>query len=127
MEEALRAWLKGSDGIGDRVDWDARPQGKALPATTLHEIGVEDEYTFEGRVGQVAFDAQIDCWGATRKAARDLRRAVVARLDAINAEPSDDLQEATILRRHAGFDPAESGAPSFYRASLDVRVWTLTA
>ncbi len=66
METALTERLLSStvltDLVGDRIHWDERPQGDALPAITLQMVSRETMCADEGAVDLAMTRMQIDCW-----------------------------------------------------------------
>lgn len=122
MEEALRAVLKGRTAlttlVGTRIDWGARPQGATSPAVVLHRIGGERGQTLSGPDGLVQSRVQVDCWGQTYKAAKDVSRQVVAGL---NGYRGGTIQRVFIdtERDDQFLDPPDP----LYRTRLDLTVW----
>jgi hypothetical protein len=128
VEEALRAFLRGTTALSDlvsrRIEWDALPQKAGMPAITLTEVAGARQYTMKGRDRLVGYLIQIDCWGLSRKACRDAALAVVAACD---APPSDPLVRLFVEAQRSAKDPGVGGEPDFYRTSLDTRVWATEA
>jgi hypothetical protein len=81
MQTALRTRLL-NDGtiaglVGTRVDWDARPQAKALPAVTLSlPYDMRDQHMGGSQVTRMS-TFQIDCWAEKAITAHTLGEAVV--------------------------------------------------
>lgn len=80
MDEALRALLLETAAIAAlverRIDWGLRRQGAPLPAVCLFGISGLPGMTFSGPIAWSRSRVQIDCWGRTFKAARDLGDAI---------------------------------------------------
>lgn len=132
MEEDLRTFLLGGAAVsaivGERLAWGARPQGELLPCGTLHRITGGRDYHMRGRSGLVDSLVQIDCWAGTWLAAKELARAVVARLDGLT---EGSFQKAFVESERDSFEagegPQPGGTTDFYRTSLDVRIWHVEA
>lgn len=130
MEEALRARLLGSAGlvaiVERRVDWGMRAQGAPMPAVTLNIITGSATLHMQGPDGWDRARVQLDTWGRTFKAARDIRHLV--------ADPSVGLLTAwrgdqsgyrlrTFVLSHRSLDDSDAQGPVF-RQSVDVLVWS---
>lgn len=81
MKAALVTLLLADAGVaaavGDRVHWDERVQGGALPAVVLHAAGGGgDDYHLRGRIDRRETRVQVDCLGQTYLAADELAGAV---------------------------------------------------
>ncbi len=126
MEEALPAYLVAhlTALIGERVDWLLRPQGEALPSVSLQTISAPPEYHMDGRDDLQGDLVQIDVWASTFASLRQVERALTAALDGPFDAP---ITEAFIENRRetteAQDGPDATGSTTFFRASLDVRVW----
>lgn len=81
MKTALRARLKDNTAAGSRVDWGLRLQGSALPAIRLTKISTPRAYHMGGAQTTQHHRVQVDCFGATYKAASELGDAVIALLE----------------------------------------------
>lgn len=82
MEEDLRALLLAdqevAEAVGARVTWVARPQGSALPAVVLHNVGGFKGYHLSGESGPRQPRVQVNCLGDSLKSAHGAFRAVMA-------------------------------------------------
>ncbi|QDP57386.1 MAG: hypothetical protein Unbinned3696contig1008_64 [Prokaryotic dsDNA virus sp.] len=127
MEEALSAYLLADAGltalVGNRVNWNARPQAQASPSVVLTRVGGTRDYMMAGASGLVDSRIQIDCWGKTYGSAIGVSRAVAAALSGL---------QTTIggIRLHGSFLDSErqsyeqgSGGEDFHRVSLDFIIW----
>lgn len=85
MEEEFRAALLASAAVtayvGNRIDWGARVQGKALPAVVLYVIDDSEASTYTHPSGLSQGRVQVDCYAETYKDAKLLSRAVREVLD----------------------------------------------
>lgn len=82
MKEDLRARLKADATVagivGTRVDWDARPQGKVLPAVTLSVVVGDRDRHMGGVQTTLRTMVQADCWADNAKESHELADAVCA-------------------------------------------------
>ena len=87
MEESFVALLLADAGttalVGNRMNWNARPQGNALPAIVLTNVSRQTDYHSQGPSGYVQSRVQVDCYGATYGSSIALSRAVQARLSGL--------------------------------------------
>jgi hypothetical protein len=83
MQQALRTRLLNnatvSGLVGTRVDWDARPQGKSLPAVTLAMVDIRDQHMGGPQVTRKTI-IQADCWATKPIDAHTLAEAVIIEL-----------------------------------------------
>jgi hypothetical protein len=83
MQQALRTRLLNDATIaglvGTRIDWDARPQGKPLPAITLAMVDTRDQHMGGPQVTRSSI-IQVDCWASKANDAHTLADAVIAEL-----------------------------------------------
>lgn len=127
MEEALVAWLL-ADGplaaiVAARINWNERPQGKALPAVVLQRITGIRDYHMQGPSGLVRSLVQIDCWGKTFEEVIAASRAVIARLSGVGMGEVSSIQLASLINERQGFDGDPDASERFHRASLDFELW----
>lgn len=122
MEDALRSHLLAQNPLtaltSTRIDWGARPQGKASPCVVLHRVGGEREQSMEGPDGVIASRVQVDCWGVTYTDAKAVAVQVMAALNGYRAGAI--LRVFIDSERDDQFlDPPDP----LYRTRLDLRVW----
>lgn len=83
MEEALRARILAMAGISasvsKRVDWGVRTQGADLPAVELHLISTVSPMNLAEPGAWHRSRVQVDSWGRTYKAARDVADIIGAK------------------------------------------------
>ncbi|WP_159981915.1 MULTISPECIES: DUF3168 domain-containing protein [unclassified Novosphingobium] len=134
MDEALRDLLLGTAAITDvvarRVDWGVRPQGDGLPAVTLERISGGALMNMNAPSGWDVDRVQIECWGRTYKAAKDLSLVL--------ASPGGPAQPAGLLVGFRGerlgvrlrtfivgrrSDSDSDNKGPVHRSSVDVVVW----
>jgi len=87
MEEALTSYLLAASAIaefvGNRITWATRPQASAFPAIVLQVIDGVPVYADEGETGLTATRVQADCWGRDYASAKQVARALKARLSGV--------------------------------------------
>jgi len=81
MEEALRARLLAIGGltaiVGNRIDWDERPQGDPLPGMVLYLISDIPEMKLTGPTGWRDARVQCDGWSYDVLEARNIGEALI--------------------------------------------------
>jgi hypothetical protein len=77
--------------VGTRVDWDARPQGKSLPAITIAKTENHDQHMGGPQVTRGPI-IQVDCWASKPIDAHTLGEAVIAAL-----QPQADVGSTRFL------------------------------
>ena len=125
MEDALRALLLGADGmnalVGQRIDWGLRAQGKSLPAVELQEVSGVPGMTLTHPDGWTRSRVQIDVWGRTYAATRDVRDLILALLTGYRGTVDGVKLRTFVMNRRGGSDSDAAGP--VHRASIDVMVW----
>lgn len=130
MEAALTAALLADAGlkaaVKGRIDWLLRPQGSKTPAISLQFISANVDYRMDGRDRLVGRLVQMDVWAGSFSDLVKTRDALVAALDAmVGGSIRAAFIETERHTREAQDGPDTVGAISFFRASLDVRVWSV--
>jgi hypothetical protein len=127
MKEALVAILLADSAIAalvsDRVYWNLRTQGKALPAITLHVVSDNLVHFYQGAGGHFVSRVQIDAFGRTNAAMDQLSQAVITAL-AGRRYIQNSVEFQGIFYRN-GRDLTEEGrteADRIYRFSLDFEI-----
>lgn len=120
MEEEFRALLLASSGItalcGTRIDFGENAQGAAYPRISLFTISDNENHTMRGPDGLSVGRVQVDCYGLTYAAAKQLSRAVRAVLDGYSGGGFQGVFLAGSRdTREGGTNEAERP----YRTSLD--------
>lgn len=82
METGFRALLTSSAEVSalapaDRIVWGMLGQGKALPAAVLNAVSNNQGMTQQGPDGLWQGRVQVDCYGLTYAAAKELADAVI--------------------------------------------------
>lgn len=124
MEEALRAHLLANSGVqalaGDRLDWGLRPA--MLPSGRLQVVGSTPFYTFDGRDSLTPYRVQIEAFGETAGAAKQLARAIDA---AMTNLPKPSFDSAFLITERDDVDTGPNGQP-VHRALRDYRLFHRT-
>lgn len=118
METALRSRIKA---VADEVHWSVRPQNTPLPCVVLTVVADNRSQNMGGLDTFRDTRVQIDCYGATYKAAADLREAVI---DAVLPEAT--VSGVTFLRAFVNTvldrgDQTEAGF--IHREMIDLSLW----
>lgn len=85
FEADLKAHLQGDSSISsrasDRITPQPLPQGSHLPAITYLVVAEDPQNDLDGEDGELLEErVQIDCWGETQAAARELAELVRLRM-----------------------------------------------
>lgn len=130
MDEALRDLLLQHAPIGmivqRRVDWGVRPQSDALPAIVLSG-NKTPQMIFSGGAGWSRDRIQIECWGRTYKAAKDLALILGGQGGLLIGYRGDHLGvrlRTIVLGLRSDTDTDTLGV--VHRTSLDVLVWNIS-
>jgi hypothetical protein len=129
MDEALRDLLLQHAPIGmavqRRVDWGVRPQSDALPGIVLSG-NKTPQMIFSGGAGWSRDRIQIECWGRTYKAAKDLALLLGGQGGLLVGYRGDHLGvrlRTIVLGLRSDTDTDTIGV--VHRTSLDVLVWNI--
>jgi len=131
MDEALRDLLLQHAPIAAvvqrRVDWGVRPQSDSLPAIVIERtIGIP-QMNLNGSAGWSRDRIQIECWGRTYKAAKDLALIMGGKAGLLVGYRGDHLGvrlRTIVLGRRSDTDIDSVGV--VHRTSLDVLVWNIS-
>jgi len=130
MDEALRDLLLQHAPIGAtvarRVDWGVRPQSDGLPAIVLERTSGIPQMNLSGSAGWSRDRIQIECWGRTYKAAKDLALIIGGDDGLLVGYRGDHLGvrlRTIVLGRRSDKDTDSVGV--VHRTSLDVLVWNI--
>jgi hypothetical protein len=119
FEGALRARITGaSTTAGTRVYWDERPQASVLPAVTLQSIVDNRPQHLKGFNDLRDHYVQIDCWGATKAAAKALQEAVLAAVVPENTSNGIRFCRAVQVSAQSGGEKA--GETFVFRQRIDL-------
>lgn len=131
MDEALRSLLLEHASIAAvvqrRVDWGVRPQGDALPGIAMFRISAVPQMNFDGSAGWSQDRIQIECWGRTYKAAKDLSLMLAGRGGLLVGYRGDHLGvrlRTFVVNRRSYTDTDTAGI--VHCTSIDVQVWNIT-
>lgn len=123
MEENLTSLLLANSAltalIGQRLTWNTRQQGAAVPAVILTVVSNIPDYTHDGEtIG--THRVQIDCWAKTFSSAVAVGRAVDA---ALSGYKGGSFQGIFKDAERQSFETGAEAAERFYRVSLDYMIW----
>lgn len=130
MEEALRGHLLAmaplAAKIGTRVDWNARSQGDTLPAIVLYLISALPGMNLAGPANWRNDRVQVDSWGRTHKAARDVADIVAAKatdggLHGLRADFGGVRFRIFVIDRAS--DTSTDSVGIVHRSRLDLNIW----
>lgn len=90
MEDDLIALLRTAPAVtalvpATSINWRRHPQGAALPSIVLRVINDRPEYVVSDTTDFSSARVQIDCWALSYGAAKNVSRAVLARLSGYRA------------------------------------------
>jgi len=128
MEADFIALLLADPGVSgivsDRVRPFAAPQDEVRPSITIQRVSGAPGYADDGEIGLNEARLQVDCWGNTYGAVKDLARFVQLATSAVR-----DVTQGTTFFVYIMLDNErdfrESGANAaeyLFRTSLDVIV-----
>jgi hypothetical protein len=128
MEQAIIARLLADSGVatiaGTRVFPGSRPQASALPAVVFNVVSGAPVYTDDGEAGIAENRVQIDCWGETYTAAKQLAGAVKESLSAFVGEVAGVTFQNVLLITERDRRESGSNAPEYlFRTMLEFTVW----
>lgn len=127
MEEELLSYLLAASGItslvGTRINWVRSPQGAASPRIVLTRIGGVRDMTLKEPSGLVASRVQVDCYGTSYGSAKNVARAVEARLSGYSGTQNSTCFQGCFLigERDDYFDT--DTPEKLFRTSLDFTIW----
>jgi len=123
MEEALTSYLLADAGVaglvGSRTTWSARSQASALPAIVLQVIDGAPVYTDEGETGLTATRVQADCWRRDYASAKQVARALKARLSGARVTTGGVEFQAVFADSEPDLFERSQGGEELYRTSMD--------
>ncbi len=127
MEEALTNYLLTDASItglvGNRITWSVRPQASALPSIVLQVIDGVPVYADEGEMGLTATRVQADCWGRDYASAKQVARAVKARLSGVRVTVGSIEFQAVFTDSEQDLFERGQGGDELYRTAMDFMVW----
>lgn len=130
MEEAFRTMLLETAPlaqlVGKRIDWGLRPQGDQLPGIALLRVSGGLTMHFTGPAGWRRDRVQVDVWGRTFKATRDIGDLLAddgGLLVGLRRDLPGVRIRTFVVARRGGTD-ADAVGP-VHRDSIDVMIWHL--
>ena len=125
MEAALRTRLKNASAVtaivGNRIDWDVRPQATALPALVLETVIGNNPQHMQGYTGFTDTVVQFNCFAKSKKAAVELREAVQAAIVPEATVGGVEFLRATEITRRQR--PSNTDTGFIHHEILEVRIW----
>ncbi len=130
IEEGLHAWLAADpavavlvvEGKTARIYPFNLPQGAKLPALTYNKISSVSDRHLTGRSGLARARVQVDCYGETPAAVKELKEAVRLSLDHRDGPAASETIRAAFLDTERDLYEDEL-TPPVYRVSLDFTIW----
>ena len=129
MEEAIGTRLLATAAVtalvGTRVYCGSRPQGATTPDIMINRISGAPVYTCDGESGLAEARLEIDCWGATYGAAKNVARAVIESLSAFFGTVGGTTFQHILLDVERDFrEGGNMNEPDYlFRTNLDFVVW----
>ena len=128
MEEALTSYLLGTSAltarVGQRINWDERPQLEALPAITLSISSAPVAYHHGGRRDLQRVRVQADVWGSAPGEVLAAKRALITAVEAINtAAPVGVMHGAFIENDFTAGREDMGGGGRVFRRIVEFFVW----
>lgn len=127
MEESLVALLLATAGItslvSTRIYWTLKPQGTANPYIVLTRVSGVRDYAYQGPSRLIPSRVQVDCYGLTFASAKNIARAVEARLSGVKLTQGATIFEGGFLEGERDTFEAEATPDKLFRTSLDFIIW----
>lgn len=109
--------------VGQRMNWNKRPQGGVIPDIVLQKISDIPQYAFNEPQELWSSRVQIDCWGNTFLEAVNVSREVFSCLSGLKEELSGvEIQGAFLIGERQSFEEGEATA-RYHRVSQDFNIW----
>lgn len=125
LEAALRAKLLADAAIanlvGTRVSPWPLPQASPMPAITYFRVSGAEGVTQDGRERTTRARYQVDSWGGSYQAARELEILVRKALNGFKGTVSGVPIQGAFVEESADEFEDEGGQ---YRCPVDVTIWT---
>jgi len=126
MEEALVSFLLAAAGLSSllstRIHWLQAGQSLNKPYVTLTRISGNRSMNFQGANGFVESRVQVDCYGLNYGSAKQVARAVEARLSGVRVTHSGYVFRFFLDGERDIFEDADT-PDKLYRVSLDFLIW----
>lgn len=128
MKAALTAFLLADTGlaavIADRIDWNERPQGEALPAMGLTRVSPGITYQHAGPIDLERARVQADCWGTTALECETLASALRTAVETMHEARDGVMLERGFIETMIDTNPeALGGGAMVHRIIVDFFVW----
>ena len=129
MEDDLRELLLSAAVTGTvfvpgiEVNWDAHPQGEALPGVVLTRIAGAEGYTQTGRDGLLQAVVQVDVYGPDHAPVVGIAREIAAALSGYRGDGVCGFFEGIFLTAtRSGREGGTNEAERPFRQSMDFDV-----
>lgn len=128
MEEDIRTRLLATSGVttlvSQRIYCGSRPQGGTLPDIIINRVSGAPVYTDDGESGLAEARIEIDCWGTTYGAAKNVARAVIASLSAFFGTVGSTTFQYILLDAERDFREGGGNASEYlFRTNMDFVIW----
>lgn len=126
MEGALKARAIAAASVaGDRIAWDERPQGQALPAASFQVISDPMPQHLKGFDPLRRTLVQLDCWAETYAKAKQLKVQLIAAL--VPSQTGNGIRFDRMMIDSAQSGKEQLGETTVFRQRVDLGVWWATA
>lgn len=124
IENDLATWLEGRPAVsaivGARIYFVRLPDKATLPAITIQRVSGARLTAHSGRTKHASPIFQVNCWGKTYKAAKELAKVLQQELEGFKGTMgSTDVQATMLIGDRDDFHPEVDD----YRAILEFRIW----
>lgn len=128
MEESVIARLLADAAVAAlasvHVYPGARPQGSPLPALVVNKISGAPVYDDQGEAGLFSARVQVDSWGDTYTAAKQLARAVKTCLSGfVGTQGATSFRNVLVDAERDLRETGSNEAQYEFRTSVDFIVW----
>lgn len=121
IETALVEYLKSLNlSCGFRIYPELLPQNELVPAITYHKDGESHDYAFDGHIGLIPVEFQIDCWGDTYAAAKGLFKLLYDDLKNFRFQEMGGVWVNQVFI--TGSADIYEKTPELYRSSLSCKI-----
>lgn len=133
MEQAIQSLIAGAAGVSAlasaRVYAGDAPQGTPRPFVRINTVAGVRDYHMAGASGFVASRVQVDCFGATYPAAKNLATAVAAAVTGYSGTIGGIELQGVFIDNEIDDSEDDTGrASTIYRVLLELSIsWKPTA
>ena len=127
MEEDLIALLLATAGItslvSTRIYWTQKQQGAANPYMVLTKVSRVVSYTYDDAVKLMPSRVQFDCYAITFGAAKNIARALEARISGMAETYGSTYFNGCFLDSERDSFEEAATPDKLFRTSLDFIIW----